>query len=199
MRARLWPELGLAAADLSSCSRIFIADMTAPLIRRATTGDAALLARVGAELFAAAFAAQNDPNDLKAYLATAFIPARQRDELADADRVTWIAESPNGDSAGYAMLKRGAASPAVAANHPAEVQRFYVASTFQGRGLAQALMSVCVEQAHEWGCDAMWLGVWELNPRAVAFYEKCGFRKVGRQDFMVGADRQHDFVMARTL
>jgi len=173
--------------------------MTAPVIRRASTGDAALLARVGAELFAAAFAAQNDPNDLSAYLATAFEPAKQRDELTDTDRVTWIAESPKGETAGYAMLKRGAASPAVAANHPAEVQRFYVASTFQGRGLAQELMSACVEQAHEWGCDAMWLGVWELNPRAVAFYEKCGFRKDGRQDFMVGADRQHDFVMARTL
>jgi len=176
-----------------------IADMTAPLIRRATSGDAALLARIGAELFAAAFGAQNNPDDLKAYLATAFVPARQRDELADTDRATWIAESLDGDTAGYAMLKRGAVSAAVAANHPAEVQRFYVASTFQGRGLAQDLMSACVEQAHEWGCDALWLGVWELNPRAIAFYEKSGFRKVGRQHFMVGADRQHDFVMARTL
>ena len=123
--------------------------MTAPLIRRATPGDAALLARVGAELFAAAFGPQNNPDDLKAYLATAFVPARQHAELADTDRATWIAESPDGDTAGYAMLKRGAVSAAVAANHPAEVQRFYVASTFQGRGLAQELMSACVEQAHE--------------------------------------------------
>src|SRR5690348_17384733 len=102
MRARLWPESTLPGADLSSCPRIFLADMTAPLIRRASTGDSAVLARVGAELFAAAFAAQNDPNDLKAYLATAFAPRRQREELADPDRVTWIAESPNGDIAGYA-------------------------------------------------------------------------------------------------
>jgi ribosomal protein S18 acetylase RimI-like enzyme len=173
--------------------------MTDPRIRRATVGDAALLARVGAELFAGAFGAQNDPNDLKAYLATAFSPSIQHAELADAHRVTWLAESPDGAIAGYATVKRGARAAAVAANYPAEVQRFYVAPSFQGRGLAQQLMSACVEQAREWDCDALWLGVWELNPRAVAFYEKCGFRKVGRQDFMVGSDRQHDHVMSRTL
>jgi ribosomal protein S18 acetylase RimI-like enzyme len=180
-------------------SRYFAAQMTDLLIRRATVGDAALLARVGAELFAAAFGAQNDPNDLKTYLATAFSPSIQHAELADADRATWIAEAPDGAPAGYAMLKRGARSVAVAANHPAEIQRFYVGPPFQGHGLAQALMSVCVEQARDWGCDALWLSVWELNPRAVAFYEKSGFRKVGRQDFMVGSDRQHDHVMSRTL
>jgi len=173
--------------------------MTNPQIRRASIGDASLLARVGAELFAAAFGAQNDPNDLKAYLAMAFSPSKQHTELVDADRATWIAESPDGSPAGYAMLKRGASSAAVSANRPAEVQRFYVAGPFQGRGLAQELMSACVEQAREWDCDALWLGVWELNPRAVAFYEKCGFRKIGRQDFMVGSDRQHDHVMSRTV
>lgn len=169
------------------------------VIRRATTGDAGLLARIGAELFATAFGAQNDPNDLRAYLAKAFSPATQRAELDDTDRATWIVESPEAGPAGYAMVKRGAGAAAVAANHPAEVQRFYVAPSFQGRGLAQELMSTCVDQAREWGCDALWLGVWELNPRAIAFYEKCGFRKVGRQYFMVGSDRQHDYVMVRTL
>lgn len=173
--------------------------MTIPLIRHATTADAALLARVGAELFTSAFAAQNNPDDLRTYLATAFSPAIQHAELADVDRATWIAESLEGAPAGYAMLRRGVGPVSVAANHPVELQRFYVAPPFQGRGLAQQLMAVCVDQAHDWGSDALWLGAWELNPRAIAFYEKCGFRKVGRQTFMVGSDCQHDFVMARTL
>lgn len=173
--------------------------MTSPVIRRATAGDAALLARVGAELFTSAFGPLNDPNDLGAYLTAAFSPAKQEAELVDANRTTWIAEVPEGATAGYAMVIRGAGSSAITANHPAELQRFYVAPSFQGRGLAQELMSVCVDQAREWGCDALWLGVWERNPRAIAFYEKSGFRKVGRQYFMVGSDRQHDYVMMRTL
>ncbi len=173
--------------------------MTDIVIRRATVGDAALLARIGAEYFAATFGSQNDPNDMKVYLASTYSSAKQYAELAETDRVVWIAESMNRVPAGYAMVKLGATSPAVAANHPVELQRFYVESAFQGRGLAQQLMSVCVDQAREWGCDALWLGVWERNPRAIAFYEKSGFRKVGRQYFTVGSDRQHDFVMARTL
>jgi diamine N-acetyltransferase len=173
--------------------------MTDNVIRKATTVDAALLARIGAEYFAATFGSQNDPNDMETYLANTYSRAKQQAELAEPGRVTWIVESASGAPAGYAMVKLGSTSPAVTANRPVELQRFYVASAFQGRGLAQQLMSACVEQAREWSCDVLWLGVWELNPRAIAFYEKSGFRKVGRQYFMVGSDRQHDYVMARTV
>jgi diamine N-acetyltransferase len=60
-------------------------------------------------------------------------------------------------------------------------------------------MKACVEQARAWGCDALWLAVWERNPRAIAFYEKSGFRKVGRQTFLLGHDVQHDDVMEQSL
>jgi ribosomal protein S18 acetylase RimI-like enzyme len=45
----------------------------------------------------------------------------------------------------------------------------------------------------------MWLGVWERNPRAVAFYRKYGFTRVGEHTFMLGADAQTDWVLARPL
>jgi diamine N-acetyltransferase len=45
----------------------------------------------------------------------------------------------------------------------------------------------------------MWLSVWERNPRAIAFYGKCGFRMVGSKDFWVGSDRQTDHVMVLEL
>ena len=43
----------------------------------------------------------------------------------------------------------------------------------------------------------MWLGVWQRNPRAVRFYEKCGFRRVAEATFVLGTDVQTDWVMAR--
>jgi ribosomal protein S18 acetylase RimI-like enzyme len=45
----------------------------------------------------------------------------------------------------------------------------------------------------------LWLGVWEENPRAIRFYDKCGFMPVGSQDFNLGAARQRDRVMVLTL
>ena len=45
----------------------------------------------------------------------------------------------------------------------------------------------------------MWLGVWERNPRAIAFYLKAGFVQVGSHVFMVGSDRQTDWVLVSPL
>jgi diamine N-acetyltransferase len=45
----------------------------------------------------------------------------------------------------------------------------------------------------------LWLGVWEHNARAIAFYTKCGFIDVGEHAFFVGGDEQTDRVMSRSL
>ena len=45
----------------------------------------------------------------------------------------------------------------------------------------------------------MWLGVWERNPRAIAFYIKSGFVVVGSHVFIVGNDRQTDLVLVSSL
>lgn len=45
----------------------------------------------------------------------------------------------------------------------------------------------------------MWLGVWERNGRAISFYGKCGFRRVGAQEFRVGGELHRDLVMAADL
>jgi ribosomal protein S18 acetylase RimI-like enzyme len=45
----------------------------------------------------------------------------------------------------------------------------------------------------------IWLGVWEHNPRAIAFYLKCGFVDVGRHPFQLGRDVQTDRIMSRDV
>ncbi len=44
---------------------------------------------------------------------------------------------------------------------------------------------------------AIWLGVWEKNQNAIAFYEKMGFQKTGEHVFQMGDERQIDWVMTR--
>src|SRR6516162_1840602 len=168
-------------------------------VRLATPRDAGLLAELAARLFEQSFGDANDPDDMRSYLANAFSVEKQREELDDTERVVWIAENPAGTPIGYAMLRREGVGPGVDARRPAEIQRIYADRDWHGRGVGPALMNVCVAQAREWECDVIWLGVWEENPRAIAFYEKAGFRKVGRQTFLLGHDVQYDFVMALTL
>ena len=136
---------------------------------------------------------------MAAYLASAFSVDIQTTELADPDRVTWIAEDAGKAAVGYVMLRRGTRSDGVTSARPAEVQRVYVDPAWQGQRVGHSLIEACVDQATAWHCDALWLGVWIENARAIAFYKRLGFREVGSQTFCIGTDVQHDLVMSRTL
>ena len=168
------------------------------MIRRATVDDAARLAEVGARIFVDTFAAQNTAEDMNAFLARTYGEAHQRRELEDPALVTLLVES---DSAlvAFAQLRRGEAPECVDAESHIEIQRFYVDRSLQGRGVAQTLMRECERVANEIGVRAIWLGVWERNARAIAFYEKCGFRDVGSHPFLLGNDLQTDRVMVLRL
>jgi ribosomal protein S18 acetylase RimI-like enzyme len=60
-------------------------------------------------------------------------------------------------------------------------------------------MDACLELAKTRKYDVMWLGVWEFNPRAQRFYEKNGFRIVGKHTFILGSDPQTDLLMQKDL
>jgi ribosomal protein S18 acetylase RimI-like enzyme len=75
----------------------------------------------------------------------------------------------------------------------------YVIGEVQGTGVAQELMNACLAEMTMSGSDVAWLGVWERNPKAIAFYRKFGFRGVGEHVFRLGNDAQRDVVMVRAL
>jgi diamine N-acetyltransferase len=158
-------------------------------IRRATTSDAAALAELAARTFADTFAAKNRPEDIEAYLVKTYGEALQRREIEDPSVVTLLVED-GGMLVAFAQLRRSDSE-----HGQVELARFYVHREHHGRGIAQRLMDASVDAARELGGATLWLGVWEHNPRAIRFYEKCGFRDVGSQPFLVGSDLQTDRVM----
>jgi len=100
---------------------------------------------------------------------------------------------------GYAQLRSVRPPPCVDPAKAIELWRFYVASAWHGRGVSQELMAAVVQAARDAGGETLWLGVWERNPRAQAFYKKSGFVDVGTQTFLLGSDEQNDRVMALAL
>lgn len=168
------------------------------VIRHAALNDVAALSTFARRAFHETFAADNDPADMAQYLAEAFSPGKQEAELGNARRTCLLAEM-NGVLAGYACVMDGAAHEAVAAVHPVELERFYVDQRWHGRGMAAQLMDAVLRVARGLDGDALWLGVWERNAKAIRFYEKHGFERVGAQTFRLGSDVQHDDVMRRPL
>lgn len=166
-----------------------------PVIRPATIDDAAALAALGRRTFSDTFAADNTPENLAGFLDATYSEALQRDELAAPHLTYLVAGRDDGSLAGFALLRRGNTSTVVTDPSAIELQRLYVDRLWHGTGLAQALMAECRRVATDAGANAIWLGVWERNARALRFYEAQGFVAIGQQRFTVGSDPQTDTVM----
>ncbi len=109
---------------------------------------------------------KNAAEDMAEYMRTAFNVEQIRSELADAKTIFLIAEIA-GDAAGYAKLLVDAREPEIKSEKPIELARLYSKQEFLGKGVGVNLMERCFREAKNLGCDAMWLGVWEFNPRVI--------------------------------
>ncbi len=167
-------------------------------IRPATTADAAAIAEAAARMFIHTFGAENTPGDLAMYVAAAFGTSTQQHEIEDPS-CTYLLAHDRGAIVAHALLRAGSRSAFVEDERQMELQRFYVDHRYHGRGLARQLMQECLTTANAAGGRILWLGVWQRNARAIAFYEKCGFAVVGQQHFLLGTDRQTDHVMMRSV
>lgn len=168
------------------------------LIRRATDVDVPALAEFAARTFADTFGPDNRADDMAMFLASTFGVEHQAREIADANWVTLLVEI-DGALAGYAQIRSDHVPACVTGPSPIELYRFYVDKPWKGQGVAQRLMTEVRETAKELGAKTLWLGVWEYNHRARAFYAKCGYRDVGSHDFILGTDRQTDRILVVQL
>ena len=166
--------------------------------RRATPADAARLASLAAATFSDTFGTENTPADMSLYMAESFGEDIQRRELADSRHIVFVAERA-GEAAGYAMLREGPAPDAVGDTDAIEIARLYATKRLLGVGIGATLMQRCLDESVARGRSTIWLGVWEHNARAIAFYRRWGFTDVGTTTFMLGHDRQTDRVMARRV
>ena len=167
-------------------------------IRRAAVSDAAALAELAARTFTETFASDNSPEDLDSHRCASYGVAQQTAELEDHDVTTLLALQ--GEAfIGFAQVRRSAAPSCVISARAVELQRFYLNRSAQGKGLAAPLMHAAREAARALGGVDLWLGVWERNPRAIAFYVKSGYVQVGSHVFTVGGDHQTDFVFVSSL
>jgi len=164
-------------------------------LRQAKPPDAASLAQFAERTFRQAFAMHNSAENMELHCANNFGAEIQGLELSDPRQVIQLAEE-SAVLAGFMQLRLGQATASVDASRPAELHRIYVSREWQGRGVAQELMRSAIAAAAASGSDWLWLGVWERNPKDIAFYNKYGLKLVGEHPFMLGHEQQRDLIMA---
>ncbi|MDE8668797.1 GNAT family N-acetyltransferase [Pseudarthrobacter sp. H3Y2-7] len=172
-------------------------------IRNAVADDAGALAELAAVTFPLACPPSSSPEDIAAHLANTLSEEHFRSYLADPD-ITVLVIDAGGSLRGYSLLvNRPAADADVAAAltllPSMELSKCYVHPGHHGLGAAAELMHASLQAAAAAGAAGVWLGVNNQNARAVRFYEKSGFRKVGSKSFRLGSTVEHDFVMERAV
>jgi diamine N-acetyltransferase len=80
-----------------------------------------------------------------------------------------------------------------------ELDKLYLLSDYQGAGVAQVLTDWAVAEAVAAGADAMLLSVYSDNPRGQRFYQKNGFAHVANTYFMVGNQRDDEYLYLKEL
>lgn len=179
------PSPSLASSSMSS----------PPLIRRARADDAAVLALLGHETFAATFGHLYPARDLAPFLAATYTPETFHRFLDDPLQALWIAEV-KGKAVGYAHAGPCALPHPEVTPSCGELKRLYVHGSAQGHGLGHDLLAASLAWLTRPARD-LWIGVWSENIGAQRLYARHGFVKAGEYAFVVGATRDREFILRR--
>ena len=169
-----------------------------PSIRIATKDDAVLIADISRKTFYDTFAPDNTKENMDKFLSEQFTRGRLILEVGAEENIFLLAYV-DGVVAGYVKLRDGKQPAELKGFDVLEIARLYVIEDFIGKKVGGALMKESISIAKEKGKEAIWLGVWEKNKRAIEFYNRWGFEKFSECDFLLGDDLQKDWLMKKGL
>ncbi|PPA70428.1 GNAT family N-acetyltransferase [Jeotgalibacillus proteolyticus] len=168
-------------------------------IKQCTLKDSSLLQKLSYETFNETFKAQNKPENMNAYLEQAFNLQQVEKELTYTSSQFYFIYFKN-EAAGYLKINvDDALSENEGDPESLEIERIYIKNKFQKLGLGKHLLNKAFEIANAQNKTKIWLGVWENNAGAIAFYEKMGFIRTGAHPFYMGDEEQIDFIMTKSL
>lgn len=167
--------------------------------RKATVTDANLFVHIATTTYRATFEALNNPVDFERHMEQDFHSSKLGELLSRSDYHCWFLENETNVLGYFTLNEKPPVYSIISGEHPIEIERFYLLKEAQGCGYGMQMMAHCLKEAKILGADFVWLGVWEKNTRAQAFYKKWDFVRVGQHDFWVGSDCQNDYLLQKPL
>ncbi len=167
-------------------------------ISRATPSDTKIIALLARITFTETFGHYfEDKTDLENYLDHTFSVQKLKNSLTKPNNLYWLAyidELP----VGYAKLKLNSPSSFLNESALCQLQKIYVLKDFLSKKIGLELQNVLLEKAKS-KAPKIWLSVLKENIRAIRFYEKNGFEKIGDHDFQIGKEHFEFQAMAKSL
>lgn len=170
------------------------------LIRVATVDDIPLLMKLGVETyretFIEDFGIQYPAEDEAQFIREAYSEAALRRYFEGSSYRHFLGER-GGVALGYALVGRNSLPHPNARPQDGEFKRLYVKREAQALGLGWLLFQAGLNWLERYYPGPLWLGVWERNERAKAFYFRNGFEQVGQYTFRVGQTEELDWILRK--
>jgi diamine N-acetyltransferase len=167
-------------------------------IKQCNLGEIQKLQEISYETFIETFKDQNSSENMNAYLEKAFNIEQLEKELSNISSHFFFVYF-NNEVAGYLKVNTQDAQSENMGEDSLEIERIYVRAKCQKLGLGKYLINKAIDIAVEQEKNKVWLGVWEKNENAIAFYKKLGFVQTGTHSFHMGDEEQIDFIMIKSL
>lgn len=148
--------------------------------------------------FTETYGALNTAANMQLYLDNHFSTEQLTKELRDLN-TSFYGLKKGAQMIAYLKVNVAAAQTEQYIQNALEVERIYVKSQYKGQGLGKELIQQAITVAKSKQVDSIWLGVWEKNANAIAFYEKMGLREFDRHSFKLGDELQEDIMMKLEL
>ncbi|MEK5040438.1 GNAT family N-acetyltransferase [Sporosarcina sp. FSL K6-3457] len=166
-------------------------------IKKCNREDIEILQEISIETFNDTFKNQNSPENMKNYLERAFNAQQLEKELSTISSEFFFVYF-NGAVAGYLKVNTNEAQSEEMGDESLEIERIYIKKEYQKHGLGKYLLNKAIEIATDCNKKKIWLGVWERNENAIAFYKKMGFVHTDSHAFYMGDEEQIDLIMTKT-
>src|SRR5688572_4906064 len=164
-------------------------------IIQADVTNAAIIATIGKKSFRSAFEYLfNSREELTEYLEFTYDPVKLTKSIRKESNVYLLAFL-EGKAVGFAKVKKYSLNDLIASPAQMELQKIYVLAEYRGSGVGAALMKEIQNIANEECPDSVWLDTYISNEKAIHFYEKYGFKKIGKSFFSIGSQTYEYYVM----
>lgn len=168
------------------------------MIRPASVTDIPELSDFASRTFYQAYGWYNTEKNMREYVEKYFSINQLKEELSD-ESIIYLIEENQGKIEGYLKLGRKNKPPGINHVSCSEIERIYVDEYLQRKGTGKKLLNAAIRIVSERKDEILWLGVWQKNEKAIAFYLKNGFKITGTTKFILGDDEQDDFIMMLDL
>lgn len=167
-------------------------------LHRCTPADLDQLRTIAEATFRDTYEADNDPEDFKDYIQTAFSENRIQKALMTPGSCFYFVFEKD-QIVAYFQVNEWNAQSDLQLKDSLELERIYVLPEFKGKGIGKWILDGVCKMARIKGLQRVWLGVWEQNDKAIKFYHRHGFRKFGEHPFIIGRDKQTDWLLEKEL